>query len=112
MPSEFLVMDFSRLSTLIPEILRAVPCPKCRASLENAELDVLSADSESLAFQLECPQCESRLTMEGLLRQREEVPALEWVEGRHRLLSPDSVRGISEQLHNFRGSDIRELLGR
>lgn len=112
MSSEFLVMDFTQLSTLISEMLKAVPCPKCRTNLEKAALDVLSADSESLTVQLSCPQCGSRLTMEGFLRQREEVPSFSFSREEGHLLSPDSVRGISEQLHNFRGSDIRELLGR
>jgi hypothetical protein len=112
MPSKFSVMDFRNVAKLVDEILKTVPCPRCRKNLEGAGLDVLSADEESLAFQLACPSCGARLTMEGLLRhpsdaQHEQVtPPIVPV----RVLSPESVRGISEQLHNFRGSDIRELL--
>ncbi|MBT3349467.1 hypothetical protein HN954_05135 [bacterium] len=105
-------MDFRNVTKLVDEILEHIPCPRCRQKLTGAELDVMSADEESLAFQFFCPHCDARVTMEGLLKkdldtrpERVQLPIVPI-----RVLSPESVRGISEQLNNFHGSDIRELL--
>lgn len=99
-------MNSPILTEIVERILQQAACPRCGAHLRDCEYDVMKFDDERLLLELDCVQCESVLTLEGIFRRAPKkghaVPDI--------MVSPETVRGVGLALRSFRGHDIKDLL--
>lgn len=92
-------------------ILSQAACPRCGGSLRDCAYDILSANNESMMLELDCAECNSVLTANGVFQKktRANMP-MRHMNKAQKLVSPETVRGIGSALRTFQGQDIQDLL--
>lgn len=99
-------MNSPIFAEIVDKILQQAACPRCGAHLRNCGYDVKNFDDERLILELDCDQCESVLTLEGIFRRAPKKRT----HGPNVVVSPETVRGVGAALRSFHGQDVKDLL--
>ena len=97
-------MNSPLFAEIVQKVLQQAACPRCGAHLRDADYDPIDLNVERMIIELDCAQCESVLTLEGVFRRtpKDNLPEV--------IVSPETVRGVGAAIRSFHGQDIKDLL--
>jgi hypothetical protein len=98
----------SSYSQVIERILSQAMCPRCGSPVSDCGYDVLMVDSERMILELDCENCESILTVNGVFQRKQNKKV--YSQKKIAMVSPETVRGVGQVLRGFHCGDVQDLL--
>lgn len=104
-------MKIEQIQEIIRRIQHEITCPKCSHEFSDRVVDIKSVEPGSVECSVRCDHCGARCIISAQIGKAvipgKAVPPQPMRKSSP--LSPDTVRGITDNLTQFKGKDIRKL---
>lgn len=105
-------MKLLYLEHIIETILEDVPCPRCKALLEDTLIDIQNISDKRVEIFAPCTNCGSPISIHAEIEEQSSDTILKVIFPEKittRKLSPENIQNIVHSIENFKDRDIRKL---